>query len=140
LRRGIEYRTRSAILWHREVTHIQEPDQLLSDEFADVFGDTFDTIEFSLDGILNLSDLVDRIEELDDDRLSIDYDHDITTCTLSIEGLSGEIRVTTNSFEIVKDNPQRPNLLLQSLFDIQRVLIDTYDVRVIPFEQRKELE
>lgn len=128
----------SEVVWHRQVTEIREPDQVFSDEFATVFGSTFDTVEFSPPTRVNLTALIDRVEQLDDELIDIEYDHETTWCTLKLKEIDCEIRVTKDTFEIVKARPEQPKLLLQSFFDIQRALIDTHEVRLIEFEPPKE--
>ncbi|MEX2174502.1 MAG: hypothetical protein WD872_09075, partial [Pirellulaceae bacterium] len=123
----------SEVVWNREVKDIKAPAQILSDAFAEVFGEMFDTVEFSPPAQIPLAELIDRVEQLGDDRLTLDYDPDITWCKLTIEGIAGEIRVTSRAFEIAQRLPQPPLVLLQSFFAIQRALIDTHDIGQIPF-------
>jgi hypothetical protein len=128
----------SEVVWRRQVTDIKEPDQVFSEAFEDVLGKTFDTVAFTPPSRLDLQALIDRVEQIGDNRISIDYDPEATSCILSIEGVDGEIRVTRGTFEIVKRMPEPPKLLLQSFFDIQRALIDTHDIRLIPFDEKKK--
>ncbi|MCA9165655.1 MAG: hypothetical protein KDA62_21860, partial [Planctomycetales bacterium] len=128
----------SQVIFRRTVEAIKEPDQVFSDEFAKVFDGVFDTVEFDTPGFVDLPALIDRIEELDDDRISIDYDPEVTHCTLHIDGVVGSITVTSGSLSIIHTKPQSPKNLLQSFFGIQRVLFDQHDVRLIPFDDKAE--
>ncbi|MCE9606083.1 MAG: caspase family protein [Planctomycetia bacterium] len=121
------------VIWRREVIDIVDAEQILTKPFAAVFAELFDTVEFAPADAVDLEALIDRIEALDDPRVAIDYDREITWCKLAIRGIGGEIKVTKRTFEIVKDRPESPKKLLQSFFDIQHMLVDTHDVRLIGF-------
>jgi hypothetical protein len=124
----------SEVVWRRQVMDIKEPDKIFSDEFEIVFGRMFDTVEFSPPTSIDLTALIDKIEQMDDDKISIDYDTDAKSCTVKIKGLVCEIHVTAHSFEIVIANPEPPRQLLQAFFDIQHALIDTHEIRLISFD------
>jgi len=123
----------SEVLWRRQVSDIKEADQIFSAGFAAVFGELFDTVEFLPPGRIAIKELIDRIEHLDDDRLQVDYDHETTWCALKISGIAGTIRVTRDTFELVMNSPGPPQRLLKTYFDIQRALVDTHEIRLIPF-------
>lgn len=127
----------SEVVWRREVVDIGDIDQVLSKGFGEVFGETFDTVELAPADPIDLTALIDRIEALDDARIKIDYDREATWCKLVIRGITGEIRVTKNTFELVEKKPESPKKLLEAFFAIQRMLVDTHDVRQIGFTGAK---
>jgi len=120
------------VIWRREVTDIGEPEPIFSPQFAEVFGDAFDTVEFSPTQPIDLTTLIDRIEALDDPRISIEYDREITRCTVTIAGIAGQIRVSAQSFAIVKRAAELPRQLIESFFEIQRTLFEAHDIPLIP--------
>ena len=122
------------VVWHRQVSDIKEPEQILTDEFAQVFGGMFDTVELSPATKIDVETLIDRIEEFGDDRVALHYDKDATWCRLEIDGVVGEIEVTRRTFSIVQSSPKQPKQLLELLFEIQKSLLDKYDVRLMAFE------
>lgn len=124
------------VLWRQEVNAIKELNEILSDEFEQVFGKTFDTIEFSMPRAVDLETLIDRIEQLESEQISIDYDSELSWCTLNIAGEQATIFVTPTTMEIVRDPPEPPKVLIESFFKIQRALVDTHNVSVIEFKER----
>ena len=131
---GLNPEDPSEVVWRREVTDIKEPEQVFSDAFASVFDDMFDTIEFSPPSAVDVRALIQRIQHLNDDRIEVEHDRGATWCDLTIDGQGGKIHVTKYTFQIVKDQPEPPRLLVQSFFDIQHALVDTHDIRLIPFD------
>src|SRR5690606_27254199 len=109
-------------IWRRMVDTISRPEQILSQPFSEVFGNRFNTIEFSPPSDIDLEALIDRIEDLEDERITLDYDPEVTYCRLKIEGLAAEITITTDSFSIIHHGAVPPGTLLQSFQAIQESL------------------
>jgi hypothetical protein len=130
---GLDPDDSTNVIWRREVDAIKEPNSIFSEEFSEVFGREFDTVQFSLPNSINLDDLIDQIEALEDDTLSVSYDMNATNCFLSVDGVAGKIEVTSETLSIVKSGPMQPGLILESFFAIQKALIDTHGVRAISF-------
>lgn len=124
----------SKVVWLRMVDAIKEPEKLFGDKFAAIFADVFDTVSFEPAEPIDLPQLIDRMEDLEDDRLTIDYDPGVTYCTLSIDGVDGEITVTPDLWSIVHRKANAPHSLLQALFTIQEKFVDRHDVRLISFD------
>lgn len=121
----------SEIIWRREVLDIVDVEQVLSKAFAATFDELFDTVELAPAEPIDLTALIDRIEALDDARIKLDYDRELTWCKLAIRGISGEIKVTKRTFELVERKPETPKKLLESFFAIQRMLAEQHDVKQI---------
>lgn len=128
----------SEVIWRQEVNDIKEPDQILSDEFEEVFLKTFDTIEFTLPNSVDIPTLIDRIEQLDDEQISVDYDAEVSWCSIAIQGENAKIHLTPSTMEIVQIQPQPPKVLIESFFQIQRALIDKHDIRMIEFREDQD--
>ena len=97
---------------------------MLTDDFASVFGDLFDTVEFSPPSPVDLESLIDRIEEIDDERVSLSYDRNVTHCEISIAGTDATLYITSESFRIIHPEPQTTRVLINSLFEVQNALVD----------------
>lgn len=121
----------SEVRWYDRVTDIKELRRVASDAFDAVFQTMFDTVEISLPGHASIETFIDRIEEADDDRITIDYDTDCTRCTIGMKGVGGEIQITDRTLKIVKQKPEIPCRLLQSLFEMQKIFAAS-DIRLIP--------
>lgn len=123
----------SEVIWRRQVARIKEPQRLFAEEFANVFGEMFDTVEFTPARSVDLEALIDRIEELDDERIALDYGMDATWLKLRIKGTRGQIEITPENVSIVHPKPASAKLLLQSFFDLREALVGEFGLGVIPF-------
>ena len=79
--------------------------------------------------------VIDQIEELDNDQITVEYESKPTSCKVSIEGIEGEILVSGSVISLAQTQRQPPTRLLESLFQMQTALIDTYNVRLIAFNE-----
>lgn len=109
------------VLWIERVADISDSRKVDSKAFDAVFPATFDTIEVSLPMQVSIESLVDRIEEVDDPRITLDYDLDCTCLTLAMKGVSGEIEISDRALRIVRSKPVRPRLLLRSLSQMEQI-------------------
>lgn len=123
----------SMVVWLRTVDAIKEPDQIFSEPFAQLFDHVFNTVVFEMPERAELTELIDYIEDLDDDRITIDYDPEVTYCSLSIDGIAGKITVTPSELSIVHKKPASPRSLLQSLFEIQQTFAHQHEVPALSF-------
>lgn len=112
------------IIWQRDVSEVTSPEQILSDEFAEVFGQAFDTVEFLPPSPINLEALIDAIEEIDDPRVRLEYDRQLTKCEVYIEGIAAKLEVTSDAFRIVHPEPSHPRTLVASFTTFQDSLVD----------------
>ncbi len=111
-------------VWQRDLSQIVAPQFLIEDACNRVFARTFDIVEFSPPAAIDLEKLIDHIEELPDDRVKADYDRNISFCNIVVKGSSAIIRVTRDAFQIVHAEPSELRLLVTSIRDVQRDLID----------------
>lgn len=114
----------SEVIWQRDISDVTEPEQILTEDFADVFGEFFDTVEFVPESQIDLERLVDVVEEIDDQRVTLEYDRNLTYCEIAIEGTAAKIHVTVESFRIVHPEPTDPRVLVSSFFEVQEALVD----------------
>ncbi len=110
------------VIWQRQVTDIRDQTQVLSPAFERVFPNMFDTVEYFPQTVLNIDDLIDRIEALEDDRIVLNYDIDATECTLEIDGVDGLVEVTAGSISLTQSSDVSPQDLLQSFLDLQEMM------------------
>lgn len=121
----------SQVTIRRSVDAIKDAKAVLSEKFATVFPNVFDTLQFEPPQRLDLAEIIDRLEEQDDPRISLDYDPGLTWCNVNLAGLDGVIRMTERSIAIVHAKPQPPRNLLQSFFALQQRLFGEGDWRRI---------
>jgi hypothetical protein len=92
------------------------------DAFNVVFEDTFDELTFEFTKQVNVEDLIDQIEDLNLDKVDLDYPADCSYCDISIDGLPLSIRVTPDSVTVHNPIAASPKLLVESFFTVQKQL------------------
>ncbi len=127
----------SEVIWHRQVSEIKDSEPIFSDEFAYVFDELFDTVEFSPPTKVDLEAFIDHIEELDDDRIDLQYDRSATWCDLVIEGIGGKVHVTAATLRMVLTKPEAPRQLLEAFFEMQNALADEHGMRLLEVESKE---
>ena len=127
----------SQVVWRRNVDAIRKPEEIFSDAFASVFASVFDSVEFTTPEPIDLYQLIDAVEDLEDERIEMEYDPGGTECIMSIVGITGEIHVTKQSLKIVHERAEAPNYLLRSFFSIQSTLVGSDGTTLIPIGSRR---
>lgn len=112
------------VIWQRDISEVTAPEQILTDEFAQVFGQVFDTVEFLPANEINLEALIDTIEEIDDPRVRVEYDRQLTYCEVFIDDIEAKLQVTVDAFRIVHPEPTHPRVLVSSFMAFQESLVD----------------
>ena len=124
----------SSAVWRRAVEKICNSDAVFSEAFSEVFPNVFDTLELRTFSKVDIESLVDSLEELDDDRLELEYDHGLTECHVTIEGVPGEIHIDARTLRMVHSIPRLPSYMLRSFLAIQSALLGSSGVSMIPID------
>ena len=109
-------------VWRRQVSKFRGPEELLSSEFATVFGGLFDTVEFSPPQPIEIEVFIDHLEEKNDDNISISYDRTATWCELVTDTIPGELTVTSDKISLKTPQPELPARLLEAFFEFRTCL------------------
>lgn len=105
---------------------------IVEDEaFNKVFEDEFDELTFDFNKSINIEDLIDRIEDLDLDKIELNYPPDNSFCEISIDGSPLTIKATSHSLSVQTPRTTSPKLLVQTFFDVQKQLAATPVVKAI---------
>jgi hypothetical protein len=107
---------------------------LITDErFTATFGHRFDTLIFEPTDSINVTDVVDQIEDSPTQGLSLqDYDDDCTYCTISIVGLDGHIQVEPGSLKVHFRRQTSPTHMLEAFATICEQLGTSITPRSLP--------
>lgn len=125
----------SEYIINTEVTEIQNPISINSSEFNEVFSDTFNSLTFQFDKSFDVEKLIDAIEDIDDEEvISVDYPGDLSSCTIEIAGVDNSLYITSHSFSIKSHECVEPKSLIESFNDAQVLLINTHELRMLPFK------
>lgn len=109
----------AAVIWRRQLSEFRQIDKLDSAELTSVFGSTFDTVELSPPVAIDIAALIDQIEDEADDRVNLNYDRQASWCSVSIQGIAGEMRFTSDRIALVIHQAQPPGKLLDSFFKVR---------------------
>ncbi len=112
----------SEVIWIRQVSDIRERVQVLSDPFSRVFADVFDTVEYFPDSLIDVEGLIDRVEDLEDDRIRLDYDIDATSCQIEIEGVAGMVQIESQVVSMTNPASTNARDLLESFLEMQEMM------------------
>lgn len=110
------------IIWRQQVTDIRDQVPVLSEPFANVFKDVFVSVEYTPAEPIVIDDLIDRIEDLADDRIELEYDIDATDCVMEIEGVDGKIEISEELISLTQKGNVSPKDLLQSFLDMHEMM------------------
>lgn len=122
----------SEVIVRRQVLNIRDPDKVISDEFEEAFSGVFDTLELENGQNIDIDAVVDQIEAIDDERLTVRYDRTSNWCIIEIEGNDSTIEVHPDAFRIVQAHASSPKQLVESFFAAQKQLVDTFQLKQLP--------
>ncbi len=125
----------SRAVFHREISDVTEPERLLTGEFSRAFEGVFGALRFTPPVRVDLEAFIDRMEELDEQLQSIDFDPEGTYCQLRLHGVDAAIRVTATEIVLVHDTSREPRALIEAFSESQRFLVEKDDARLIPPER-----
>jgi hypothetical protein len=112
----------SRVIWRRVISNIRNPQILFEASFDAVFSECFDTLEFHSTSPIDVEALIDRIEMLDDEAITLDYPSDASSAEIRIAGMRDSIRVDPFSIVFHADFVKRPSELLQRFSEMRTAL------------------
>ena len=116
------------VVWLRVIDEIAELAQITNPVFLEVFGRQFHSLELASSQPFPLEEIVDRIEDLESDSISVSYDKDLTWCEIGFSPSKIPIRLAGNRLQI--SSPLRdvtPSELLELLSEIQSQVLELFD-------------
>lgn len=123
----------SRIAWKTSVADIRLPEQIFTEGFHKSFGNRFSILEVSTTAALDLESIVDHVEAIELDSVSVNYDKDVTWCEIRIADTDASVRICENSIRVASRNEISPQELLESFLDIQRQFLATLNCAGNPF-------
>lgn len=115
----------SKVVWQREIEEISEPNQIINPIFLEAFGKQFNSLELISPAPFPLEDIIDRLEDLESDLITIDYDKDVTWCDIRFAPNQTPIHLAGNRLRISSPLKEvSPLELFESLAEVQRQVFE----------------
>lgn len=95
-------------------------------DFDSIFGSVFTSLDFDFENSLDVEDLIDAFEELDDQRLTLDYNLDATECALTFASGKERLLVTASQIQVVSWLPTTGRQLFKEAVEYQSILADVF--------------
>jgi hypothetical protein len=115
------------VVWRREINHIRDVHQVFGEAFLNCFAKAAWRLEIAWNREINLTDLIDRIEDLESPQFRVDYGKDLTWCRVSRSGTNSKLLISNGTFEISRDATVSPCELIEDLIGFQSQLFDKID-------------
>lgn len=109
------------VIWRREVGQFGDIGFVRGSEFEEVFGQSFDQLVFDFVTPVDVTELVDRLEDAPADGLKVRVDSDASACEVTLAGFVGGVRVDRRSLTVRGRGGQATGLLDQFLAFVSRV-------------------
>ena len=90
-------------------------------------------MEFTPGAAIEIDSIVDQIEDLGDDAITVEYDTSMAWCTITMAGMNSSIHVTRQDFSVVQHQCPSPRLLVESFLQIQTRFVDMQGIEQLPF-------
>ena len=107
------------VIWRRVLCAFRHPEKLAAAETTAVFGNSFDRVEFLPVHPIDITSVIDHIEDLDQEPISLEYDRHCTFCVIHIRGQQALMRVTPGCVSFISTTPTSPGRLLTAFGQLQ---------------------
>src|SRR5947209_11137092 len=122
----------TAVLWQRQVTHVQSADALFGPAFQTVFGALFTELAFESPAPTDVEELIDQIEEKRPEGVKLSYPADCAWCDLYFAGFPGAVRVERESLRITAPTAQTGPALVKIFLEFQNLFARACPVKALP--------
>jgi hypothetical protein len=100
------------------------PEYLFDADFNEIFDRTFDEMVLSPKKAIDVEGLIDAIEELDDPRLSVDYEPDVSGCTVTVREAKVTLYVDAHRVRVGTRSKMSPEQLVNVLEQARKEMIE----------------
>ncbi len=116
------------VIIRRCVRNITDADVITGADFFEVFGSRFNQLEVACDNPLDLEAIIDQIEDAEADDVDLDYDKDVTHCTIGLMSMRTTILVRPNSIHVKGPADVTPADLVHSFFEMQNCFMESLNL------------
>ncbi|MEM7455292.1 MAG: hypothetical protein AAF456_13155 [Planctomycetota bacterium] len=111
------------VIWTFELNRIAGVDKVTGEEFESCFEAGTWILEVSFANPVDVEYVIDSIEEIDDQSLSVDYDKSGDWCDVQSTKVSALLKVTASKVQIVPVRMATPRVLLEALTEFRSHLM-----------------
>jgi hypothetical protein len=116
----------------RKLENFKNSEIVFNPTFNEIFSSYFDCLSFDLNKEIDVNFLIDKIEELDSNKLQVEYNpSNMQSCEIIIEGLDHTIKVTSHSITITSAFQTSPDELINSLKETQRAVLSIPELKLL---------
>jgi Caspase domain len=102
-----------------------KPQIIQNEDFNKVFKGAFSELVFEFTKKLNITKLIDNIEDSDRKDIELDYPKDLSWCELTFDGSPISLRLDGRELSVTSAGRNTPQELLQVFFESQKLLAGT---------------
>lgn len=103
-----------------------------SEKFNSIFEKSFDRLKFDLSNEMDIESLIDQIEDLENDKIKVEYNHaDLTWCLIKIDGLDYDVKVEPNSISITYYRMTSPLILIEAFEKTHNALLNVHELKLL---------
>lgn len=117
----------------RKLENFRNSEIIFNADFNDIFSGYFDNLVFDLSKRINITELVDKIEALEEDSpIKVSYNPaDLSKCRIDIDGLDYSINVTTDSISITSDYQTAPENLINAFKETHKAILSNPELKML---------
>jgi hypothetical protein len=104
------------------ITNVRDPDALQNEGLQKILHGHFDEVRFSIEGRIDLGEIIDAIEAETHDEIAIDYPPDCSRLTIIPAACNWSISMSTSHVSIVNRYLESPASMLECLKESQGVM------------------
>lgn len=112
------------VFFRRQISNLHTLETIDSGGLDEVFCNTFESVELISSQAIDIEKLIDRLEDLGDENMVIDYDRHATWCQLSFERMPGVMVFRSEGVTLEKQETASPSALVSSLIAMGDKLTD----------------
>ena len=116
----------------RRLENLTDPNLASSTALSKIFSRHFDKLSFETENVINITDLIDRIEDLKDSAFKVYYDDaDLSSCQIKIDGLDYEIFVDLSSINVTYPYHTNPGNLVTAFQETRTALQQNPELKLL---------
>lgn len=124
----------SEYLLEIQVGNFHSQGVVLEKAFNDVFANKLDSLNFAFGQPINVKKIIDNIEKINSEEISVKFPANCDSCAITINGLEAEIKIEQNYFSIIMYNKTKPVELVKNFFKAQSLLVNTHHLKELTFD------